>query len=120
MEPNVHYQSLETPTWCIADFCLIPIGTSTPSVSSEVAAVQRLMKSSGLSYEMHSAGTTLEGSWEDVFRIIGQAHTLVHKNQAVRIQSDIRVGTRTDKCQRFSQKVSKVEEILGAEKSSTV
>lgn len=28
-------------------------------MSKEVAAVQRLMKASGLSYEMHSAGTTV-------------------------------------------------------------
>ncbi len=27
-------------------------------------------------------------------KIIGQAHTLVHQNGVVRIQSDIRAGTR--------------------------
>lgn len=27
-------------------------------------------------------------------RLIGQAHTLVHQNGVVRIQSDIRIGTR--------------------------
>ena len=41
------------------DFCLIPIGTPSASVSSEVAAVQRLLKKSKVSYTMHSAGTTL-------------------------------------------------------------
>jgi hypothetical protein len=35
------------------------IGTPTASVSNEVAAVQRLMKASGLEYSMHSAGTTV-------------------------------------------------------------
>lgn len=35
------------------------IGTPTASVSNEVAAVQRLMKASGLTYSMHSAGTTV-------------------------------------------------------------
>jgi hypothetical protein len=35
------------------------IGTPTASVSNEVAAVQRLMRASGLSYSMHSAGTTV-------------------------------------------------------------
>jgi hypothetical protein len=35
------------------------MGTATASVSNEVAAVQRLMKASGLSYTMHSAGTTV-------------------------------------------------------------
>ncbi|KAI4174258.1 MAG: hypothetical protein LQ343_002396 [Gyalolechia ehrenbergii] len=52
-------QELETPESCVAEFCLIPIGTPTASVSQEVADVQRLMKQSKLSYSMHSAGTTV-------------------------------------------------------------
>jgi hypothetical protein len=56
--------SLATPPSCIADFCLIPLGTPTASVSKEVAEVQRLLKKSGLDYSMHSAGTT-----------VGMAHT---------------------------------------------
>ncbi|KAG9231741.1 cell wall biogenesis protein-like protein Ecm15 [Amylocarpus encephaloides] len=123
---STDYKALGTPPVCVADFCLIPIGTPGPSVSSEVAAVQRLMRASGLTYSMHSAGTTVEGSWDEVMKLIGQAHTLVHQNGVLRIQSDIRVGTRTDKKQHFSEKVSKVESILAsdggephAKKSST-
>lgn len=43
---------------------------------------------------MHSAGTTVEGSWDEVFRVIGQAHSLVHQLGVVRIQTSMRVGTR--------------------------
>ena len=43
---------------------------------------------------MHSAGTTVEGSWDGVMRVIGQAHAMLHQEGVVRIQSDIRVGTR--------------------------
>lgn len=39
------------------DFCLIPIGTPSASVSKEVAEVQRLLKKSDVKYTMHSAGT---------------------------------------------------------------
>jgi hypothetical protein len=80
---KMDYANLPTPPVCVADFCLIPvsrfflewctpayirnpladsevqIGTPTASVSNEVAAVQRLMKASGLEYSMHSAGTTV-------------------------------------------------------------
>jgi uncharacterized protein YqgV (UPF0045/DUF77 family) len=61
-DPTTHttsLASLATPPACIADFCLIPLGTPTASVSKEVADVQRLLKQSGLSYSMHSAGTTV-------------------------------------------------------------
>lgn len=62
--------------------------------------------------------SSTEGSWDDVFRIIGQAHTLVHKNGVLRVQTDIRAGTRTDKKQHFAEKVSKVEAILAADVST--
>ncbi|RJE20622.1 cell wall biogenesis protein [Aspergillus sclerotialis] len=105
--------TIPTPSHCTADFCLIPIGTSSPSVSSEIASVQRLIETSGLKYVMHSAGTTLEGPWDRVHQVIGQAHYILHQQGIVRIQSDIRVGSRTDKEQSFDDKVKKVHELLG-------
>jgi len=45
-------------------------------------------------------------------RVIGQAHCLLHANGVVRIQSDIRVGSRTDKKQSPKDKVAKVEQLL--------
>lgn len=99
---------IPTPAHCTADFCLIPvcllpvssppltvqIGTSSPSMAAQVADVQRLVQQSGLKYSMHSAGTTLEGSWDRVHQVIGQAHYILHQQGIVRIQSDIRVGSR--------------------------
>ncbi|KAI6797476.1 hypothetical protein KC361_g3870 [Hortaea werneckii] len=107
---------LPTPSSCTADFCLVPIGTPTASVSKEVAEVQRLLKKSGVKYSMHSAGTTIEGTWEECMRIIGQCHTMLHSNGVVRIQSDIRVGSRTDKKQSFDDKVSAVNKLLAEDK----
>jgi len=104
--------TIPTPVACTADFCIIPLGTPTASVSKEVAAVQRLLKKSGVKYSMHSAGTTLEGTWEQVMTIIGQCHSMLHANGVVRIQSDIRVGSRTDKKQGFEDKVRAVEKLL--------
>ncbi|RMY39337.1 hypothetical protein D0865_12853 [Hortaea werneckii] len=107
---------LPTPSSCTADFCLVPIGTPTASVSKEVAEVQRLLKKSGVKYSMHSAGTTIEGTWEECMRIIGQCHTMLHSNGVVRIQSDIRVGSRIDKKQSFDDKVSAVNKLLAEDK----
>lgn len=61
---------------------------------------------------MHDANDDAEGSWDECFRVIGQCHALLHENGVVRIQSDIRVGTRTDKTQTFAQKVEAVEKLL--------
>ena len=64
---------------------------------------------------MHSAGTTVEGSWDDVMRLIGQAHQMLHEKGIIRIQSDIRVGSRTDKAQTMQDKVSAVEKLLAGD-----
>jgi len=48
-------------------------------------------------------------------RLIGQAHFMLHQKGIVRIQTDIRVGSRTDKKQKFSEKVKAVDDILAAD-----
>ncbi|KAI2637481.1 YkoF-like protein [Xylaria nigripes] len=103
---------IPTPERCYADFCLIPVGTNTVSVAEEVAEVQKLLKGSGLVHTMHSAGTTVEGSWDEVMRVIGQAHSVVHARGVVRVQTSMRVGTRTDKKQTAQDKVRRIEELL--------
>jgi len=45
-------------------------------------------------------------------KVIGQCHTMLHANGVVRIQSDIRVGSRTDKKQGMADKVAAVEKLL--------
>jgi len=60
---------------------------------------------------------TPEGSWDEVMRIIGQAHGLLHGQGVARIQTDIRVGSRTDKRQEFGEKVKVVEELLARDRA---
>lgn len=86
--------SFATPPKCVADFCLVPIGTPSASVSAQIADVQRVIRKSGIEYTMHSAGTTLDGPWDEVMELIGRCHTMLHEKGIVRIQTDIRVGTR--------------------------
>lgn len=113
------YSHIATPERCYVDFCLIPVGTGSVSVAEEVAEVQRLLKASGLTYTMHSAGTTVEGSWDEVMKVVGQAHSVVHAKGVVRVQSSMRVGTRTDKKQTAQDKVKRVENILAEESTSS-
>ncbi|KAI1643840.1 uncharacterized protein F4817DRAFT_361181 [Daldinia loculata] len=95
------------------------VGTGSVSVAEEVAEVQKLLKASGLTYTMHSAGTTVEGSWDEVMKVIGQAHSVVHSKGVVRVQSSMRVGTRTDKKQTAVDKVKRVEDLLAKQATSS-
>lgn len=97
---------------CLADICIIPIGTGNALVSDEVALVTKLARESHLHTVLHSAGTTIEGPWNEVTDLIGQFHEVLHEKGVVRVQSDIRIGTRTDKHQTPSDKINVVEEKL--------
>ncbi|KAK8007549.1 alpha/beta-hydrolase [Apiospora arundinis] len=113
------YKNIATPEQAYADFCLIPVGTGSVSVANEVAEVQKLLNASGLTCTMHSAGTTVEGSWDEVMKVIGQAHSLVHSLGVLRVQSSMRVGSRTDKKQSAADKVKRVEDLLAKGSSSS-
>lgn len=116
------YANVGVPEKCTADFCLIPLGTGDASVSKQIAEVQRLVrghpdvKDGIVNWTMHSAGTTLEGPWAKVMTIIGQAHQVLHDQGVIRIQTDIRAGSRTDKKQTAKDKVDVVEKLLAGDK----
>lgn len=97
---------------CLADICLVPIGTGSASVSKEVTKVERLIRQSHLKSTLHSAGTTIEGPWDEVMTLIGQMHKTLHDDGILRVQSDVRIGTRIDKEQSAADKVRVVEEQL--------
>lgn len=50
--------------------------------------------------------------------LIGQAHGMLHTKGIVRIQSDIRVGSRTDKLQGMQDKVDAVTKLLAEDGKS--
>ncbi|KAL2124363.1 hypothetical protein VTJ04DRAFT_728 [Mycothermus thermophilus] len=114
------YSALPTPAACYVDFCLVPIGTGNVSVAKEVAEVQKVLKASGVKYTLHSAGTTVEGSWDEVMKVVGQCHSAVHQLGAVRIQTSMRVGSRIDKAQTAEEKVKRVQDILEEDESKQV
>ncbi|KAJ5464921.1 cell wall biogenesis protein [Penicillium daleae] len=76
----------DTPSYCTADFSLIPagrpsmyrflmnlreylkIGSSTSSFAHEIAGVQQLVRESGLKSEMHPTGTLVGKYPTIVFR----------------------------------------------------
>lgn len=81
-------------------------------MSNEVTMITKMARDSHLNCTLHSAGTTIAGPWSEVMELIGQMHEALHKNGVVRIQSDIRVGSRVDKKQSPQDKIDVVESKL--------
>jgi uncharacterized protein (TIGR00106 family) len=96
----------------IIDFTIVPVGTGV-SLSEYIAACERVLAKSGLTYELHANGTNVEGEWEEVFKAIRQCHEVLHTMGVPRIHTDIKVGTRTDRVQSMADKVQSVKRRLG-------
>ncbi len=94
----------------IVGFTLIPIGIGT-SVSPYLAVMERVLEASGLSYEINCNSTNIEGEWEAVFVLLRKCHEVVHGEGAPRIHTTIQIGTRTDREQRMSDKLTSLEKL---------
>jgi uncharacterized protein (TIGR00106 family) len=96
----------------IVDLCVVPIGVGV-SVSSYVAACERVLTEAGLKTALHAYGTNVEGEWDQVFAAIKRCHEVVHQMGAPRISTTIKLGTRTDRAQTMEDKIKSVEDKLG-------
>jgi uncharacterized protein (TIGR00106 family) len=95
----------------IVDFTIVPVGVGV-SLSEYIAACERVLHKSGLTYELHANGTNVEGEWEDVFAAIRACHVKLHALGVPRIHTDIKLGTRTDRIQTMVDKVNSVRRKL--------
>jgi len=95
----------------IAEFTLIPIGVGV-SLSKYVAVCEQVLEESGLSYELHANGTNLEGEWDQVMQAIKTCHEKLHALGVPRISTEIKIGTRTDRQQKMTDKIASVREKL--------
>ena len=92
----------------IADICVIPLGIGV-SVSSYVAACERILVKAGLNPKLHAYGTNVEGAWDAVMAALKQCHQTLHDMGAPRISTTIRLGTRVDRTESIESKIASVE-----------
>ena len=100
----------------IAEFTIIPIGVGV-SLSKYVAVCEQILEQSGLSYELHANGTNLEGEWDEVMQAIKTCHERLHEMGVPRISTMIKIGTRTDREQKMTDKIVSVFEKLEKDSS---
>jgi len=95
----------------LVDLCIVPIGVGV-SLSTYIAACEKVLTAAGLKTALHSYGTNIEGEWEAVFAAIKRCHEVVHEMGAPRITTTIKLGTRTDRAQTMEDKVTSVRNKL--------
>jgi uncharacterized protein (TIGR00106 family) len=98
----------------IADITIIPIGTETPSVSSYVAEIQKvLQRNEGkVKYQLTPMSTLIEGELSDLFDVIQQLHEVPFANGIQRVATNIRIDDRRDKKSTMEGKLQAVKDQL--------
>jgi uncharacterized protein (TIGR00106 family) len=93
------------------DLTIVPIGIGV-SLSSYVAACEKVIAESGLKSVLHASGTDIEGEWDAVFATVKRCHEVVHQMGAPRISTVIKLGSRVDRAQSMQDKIDSVKSKL--------
>src|SRR4030042_1245176 len=93
----------------IVEVSIVPLGTSSPSVSQYVAACHDVLdKAEGISYQLTPMGTILQGPLAKVMDIVQQMHEVPFGMGAQRVSTMIKIDDRRDKLQSMEDKVQAV------------
>ena len=94
----------------LVQFSIIPIGKG-PSIGDDIARVLKIIDDSRLPYKINPMGTVVEGSWDEILRLIRKCHNTVLKNSE-RIVTTISIDDRKGKRNRIEEKIRSVEKRL--------
>jgi uncharacterized protein (TIGR00106 family) len=83
-----------------------------PSVSKWVARALEIIDRSGLDYRLGPMGTSIEGEWDEVMRVVTKCWKAMSK-ESVRITFSIKGDWRRGSRGRLQSKVEAVEKRLG-------
>ncbi len=99
--------------YVIAQVTVVPLGTGTPSLSSYVADIERVLrKKTAIKTMLTPMATILEGELEDILQVIREIHEIPFASGAQRVSTRISIDDRRDKQITMNGKVDSVESKL--------
>lgn len=97
----------------IAEVTVIPIGTATTSLSKYVAEMQQVLeKQEGISFELTSMSTIIEGELRFVWLAIAALHEAPFLSGTKRVSTSVKIDDRRDQASSSKQKIQSVQEKL--------
>ncbi|MBT2754741.1 MTH1187 family thiamine-binding protein [Mesobacillus foraminis] len=100
----------------IADITVIPIGTESPSVSTYVAEIQKILatfeKQGRIRFQLTPMNTIIEGELPVLFEVIQAMHEAPFSQGILRVATNIRIDDRRDVTRKMEDKVAKVKSLL--------
>lgn len=94
----------------VVSFSMFPIGKGE-SLSAEIAKVIKLVKASGLPYQLGPMSTTIEGEWDEIFALLNTCRKTL-RQESGRVYITIKVDDRAGGMDQLTKKVKSVEEKL--------
>lgn len=95
----------------LIEFSIIPIGAGS-SIGDQLAKVLKIVDASGLPYKINPMGTVIEGSWNEIIKLIKKCHDTVMKF-GDRVYTTISIDDRKGKPNRIEEKVKSIEKRIG-------
>ena len=93
----------------LAEVSVLPIGTSSSSVSKYIAnCISVLKEYKNLNYKVTSMGTIIEGDLDEILRAIRRIHEEPFNHGVSRVVTAIRIDDRRDKKLTMNSKVDSV------------
>jgi len=97
----------------VVEVSIAPLGTESPSVSAYVADCLRILRDSGLAYQLNPMGTVIEGDLETILEVVAKMHEAPFLMGALRVSTLIKVDDRRDPgVHGMNGKVSVVTKLL--------
>ncbi len=97
----------------IAVISVVPLGTSSTSLSKYVANAVRVLESAtDVKYELTAMGTIIEGDLERLLSLARQMHQSAFDAGAIRVSTTIKIDERRDKQSSIAGKVASVKRHL--------
>ncbi|RLA95309.1 MAG: thiamine-binding protein [Deltaproteobacteria bacterium] len=81
----------------VMEISVIPLGTSSTSVSPFVADCVKVLEEEGLKYEVTPMGTQVEGDLEALFEVARKMHEAPFRRGALRVVTTLKIDDRRDK-----------------------
>lgn len=97
---------------CVVTFTIFPLDPQNKeSLAPYVARALRIIKDSGLPYELGAMGTVMEGEFDEVMDVVRRCHDELRKD-CDRVYMTMAVDSKKSDGGRMIQKVKSVGDIL--------
>jgi uncharacterized protein (TIGR00106 family) len=95
----------------IVDITVIPVGTTTPSVSEYVAEIQKVLQQyeGRVKYQLTPMSTLVEGDLKLLLKIVQELHEVPFQKGLQRVCTNVRIDDRRDKENTMERKLQSVQ-----------